>query len=324
MEGHDTLLGMSPVPTETDLNALTLDELFKVLVDGRVINHLLDVAVWEDLGEAGDITTKSIIEPKRSAQASIVARSPGVISGLPLVPHILKRFGISAEAFSSAASDGKRCNDDEVIGVIDAPLAKILTVERTLLNVLGHLSGVTTMARRFVDAVAELDVQICETRKTTPGLRHLQKYAARCGGVTLHRIGLYDAALYKDNHLAHIRTEALGAQLTEAVMRLREQHDVRFIEIEVDTLEQFEQVIAMQRGMIDFVLLDNMPLEQMREAVALRNEHGSAIRLEASGRITLDRIRAVAESGVERISVGAMTHSPPVLDLGLDIDTVAG
>jgi nicotinate-nucleotide pyrophosphorylase (carboxylating) len=320
---RDTLLPMPPVAVDVDLNALSLSRLFELLMDEHAIAHLLDAAIEEDLGGVGDVTTESIIDPSRQARAEIVARTPGVIAGLPLVHHALTRFGMRENAFSSSKSDGTRCSDGQTIGVIKAPLAKILAAERTILNLLGHMSGVASMSRRFVDAAAELDVEICETRKTTPGLRHLQKYAVRCGGATLHRIGLYDAALYKDNHLAHIRTEELAARLTEAIRRLRANHRVRFVEVEVDTLEQFEQVLSMERGLVDYVLLDNMPTDQMRDAVALRNEHGSAIRLEASGRITIERLREVAETGVERISIGAMTHSAPVLDLGLDIRETA-
>jgi nicotinate-nucleotide pyrophosphorylase (carboxylating) len=311
------------VNPELDLNALPLNRLFAELVNERYIARLLDAAIEDDLAGVGDITTESIIDADRTATARIISRSPGVLAGLSLVPHVLARFGIAADAFTPSTADGKRCSDGETIGVINAPLAKILTAERTMLNVLGHLSGIATMTRRFVDAVAELDVQICETRKTTPGLRLLQKYAVRCGGATLHRIGLYDAALYKDNHLSHIPTENLAATLSEAIRSLRARHRVRFVEVEVDTMEQFAQVLAMERGLVNYVLLDNMPIDMMREAVAMRNEHGSGIALEASGRVTLDRVREIAETGVERISVGAMTHSAAVLDLALDVENSA-
>ncbi len=160
---------------------------------------------------------------------------------------------------------------------------------------------------------------ICDTRKTTPGMRSLEKYAVRCGGGTVHRLGLYDAVLFKDNHLAHlIPSEFIGA-VTKACQRARDQYDLRFVEIEVDTLEQLRLVLEGQPGLIDMVLLDNMPIQQLRTAVAMRDAAGGNVLLEASGRVDLRTVRAVADTGVDRISVGARTPSPAWLDVGLDL-----
>ena len=201
---------------------------------------------------------------------------------------------------------------------IRGPLSAILPVERTLLNLLGRASGVATATSRFVDAVAGTGAQIVDTRKTTPGLRTIEKYAVRCVGGRLHRIGLHDAVLIKDNHLA-----GLGDHFAEAVesaaMACREQMRPRFIEIEVDDLEQFEAVLDLPSGTVDIVLLDNMDLAGIRQAVARRDQRRRALLLEASGGVTMDSVRGIAETGVDRIAVGAITHSAVQIDFGLDI-----
>lgn len=310
-----------------DFNALSLPELFQRLVAGAALERLIDLAIEEDLGHCGtgDITSESIIDPGMKGNGEFVARQGGVVAGLEVLPHMLARFDRSC-TFARSADDGQRVEMGSVLGVIEGSMLGILTSERTLLNLLGHLSGIATLARAYVDAVAGTRAVICETRKTTPGLRTLEKYAARCGGVTLHRIGLYDAALYKDNHLAHLEPDQWPAALTQAVKHVRESHNARFVEVEVDTLEQLDRVLSVanrpestDRGLIDCVLLDNMPRAVLRQAVRMRDECAPGVKLEASGGITLSNVRSIAETGVERISVGAITHSAPALDIALDI-----
>jgi nicotinate-nucleotide pyrophosphorylase (carboxylating) len=199
------------------------------------------------------------------------------------------------------------------------PLAAILPVERTLLNLLGRASGVATMTARFVDAVAGTGTVIVDTRKTTPGLRMIEKYAVRSGGGGLHRIGLYDAVLVKDNHIAGLG-EGYVEAIEAAAMACREQMRPRFIEVEVDRLEQLDAILALPSGIIDIILLDNMDLAAMREAVEAKNQRRRGLLLEASGGITLDSVRAVAETGVDRIAGGAITHSAVQIDFGLDIE----
>ncbi len=309
-----------------DLNALALPELFERLVCGRLLDALLELAIEEDAAKVGpgDITSDSIIAAERAAQAQLVSREQGVVAGLALVPLVLERLDEQCR-FDARGRDGEACSSREVLGVIHGPLLAILRAERIILNLIGRLSGVATLTKQYVDAVAGTGAVICETRKTTPGLRRLEKYAARCGGATLHRIALDDAALFKDNHLAHVPEDQLTQVLSDAAKHIRARHDVRFIEVEVDTLEQLDRVLAIEPGLIDFVLLDNMPRDVLTQAVRMRDERSAAvaatnrIALEASGGITLANVRAIAETGVDRISVGAITHSAASLDVGLDI-----
>jgi nicotinate-nucleotide pyrophosphorylase (carboxylating) len=194
----------------------------------------------------------------------------------------------------------------------------LLTVERTLLNLISRMSGVATLTRAYVDKIIETRAVVCETRKTTPGLRSMEKYAARCGGAHLHRLGLHDAILIKDNHLEGVAPADLPAFLTDAISKARAACSLRFVEIEVDTIDQLEHLLRIPGGVIDIILLDNMPPDELQQAVTLRNAAKSAILLEASGGITFDTIRSVAETGVDRISIGALTHSAVSLDFGLD------
>jgi nicotinate-nucleotide pyrophosphorylase (carboxylating) len=191
-----------------------------------------------------------------------------------------------------------------------------------MLNYLTLLSGTATAAAQFVDAVRGTKAAICDTRKTIPGLRTLQKYAARCGGATLHRIGLFDAALFKDNHLAGFGGDSLAVRAREAATRARASGSAAFVECEVDTLAQLDELLAIEEGVLDLILLDNMDPGSLAEAVRRRDARAPWITLEASGGVRLDTVRRIAASGVDRISVGAITHSATALDLGLDL--VAG
>lgn len=263
-------------------------------------------ALEEDLGRAGDITSDLIIPATKKAKAKLAARKPGTVAGLIAAECA---FGVVDPdlKFTARVPDGSQVKGGAVVATIEGSARSILTAERVALNFTGHLSGVATATRALVDAVKGTKARIVETRKTTPGLRLLEKYAVRCGGGFNHRLGLDDAVLIKDNHIA-----AAGS-ITKAVKAARAgtAHMVK-IEVEVDTLKQLEE--ALKIG-LDTILLDNMPPQTLRKAVAMAQ--GRAV-LEASGNISLATVRAVAETGVDYISSGAITHSVTNLDLGLD------
>jgi nicotinate-nucleotide pyrophosphorylase (carboxylating) len=279
--------------------------------------RLVQVAIAEDLGTAGDITSRALVPDSQLGAAALVARESGVVAGL------------EAARISFARVDGTLswewdCRDGTVVqpgmrlARVSGRLRSLLAGERTALNLLQRLSGVASTTRRFVDAVAGLPCKIYDTRKTTPGLRVLEKYAVRAGGGYNHRMGLHDAVLIKDNHLVAWRKQSKGKPLSDIVLAARTAAPAgTTIELEVDSIEQLEQSIA---GNPDIILLDNMPLEQLQAAVGLRNRMAPQIMLEASGGITIETVRRVAESGVDRISVGALTHSAPALDVALDFE----
>jgi nicotinate-nucleotide pyrophosphorylase (carboxylating) len=263
-------------------------------------------ALEEDLGRAGDVTSELTIPPDRTAKARLVARKPGRIAGL-VAAEIAFQLLDPELGFETIRPDGSTVETGSLIATVAGPARSILTGERVALNFLGHLSGVATATAALVEAIQGTKARIVCTRKTLPNLRVLQKYAVRCGGGFNHRFGLDDAVLIKDNHIA-----AAGG-IAPALQRVREGlgHMVK-VEIEVDTLDQFEEALALKA---DTVLLDNMSLDELRQAVVMAK--GRAV-LEASGNITRDSARAIAETGVDYISSGAITHSAPNLDIGLD------
>lgn len=302
-----------------DLNALSLPDLFRTLTADGLFGRTLEIARQEDLGGAGDITSGSIIPPDAAAAASLGVRRPGVIAGLAALPMLLDVFGLSLRA-TIERPDGSRCAAGDVIARLEGPLRGLLAVERTLLNLIGRLSGIATLTDAYVQQVRGTGAVVCDTRKTTPGLRGVEKYAVRCGGGTLHRIGLYDAVLYKDNHLARIPPVALTQAIDSAARAVREAASPRFVEVEVDSLAQLDAVLACEEGLVDMILLDNMEPAQLREAVVRRDRSRRRVLLEASGGVSLTTVGAMAATGVDRISVGAITHSAPALDVGLDIE----
>lgn len=301
-----------------DLNALSLPELFLAITANGSLDRLLSAARAEDLADSGDVTTQSIIHDEWDVRAAGVARQAGAVAGLAVIPRLLEVFECDAR-FESLADDGQPCGEGQVLWRLLGDLRPILAVERTMLNLIGRLSGIATLTRRYVEAIAGTTAVICDTRKTTPGLRALEKYAVRCGGGTLHRLGLHDAVLFKDNHLQHLGPGEFAPTVAAAVKAARDRYDLRFVEVEIDTLEQLRLVLEIEPGLIDMVLLDNMSLDQMRDAVGCRDKLAPDVLVEASGGITLDHVRAVAEAGVDRISVGALTHSAPSLDVALDL-----
>lgn len=303
-----------------DFNALPLDRLFGELVEPSRLATLLRLALDEDLGEVGDVTTSALVPPDARARAAIVARAEGVVAGLPVVRAVLEMSdAMAALGAEFVARDGDRCRRGDVLVRFDGPLALLLPLERTMLNALGRLCGIASLTRRFVDEVAGTKARVCCTRKTLPGWRDLEKYAVRCGGGTLHRIGLYDAMLVKDNHLGAVPPGELGSALAAAAKAARRRHELRFVEVEVDSLEQLRVVLAIEPGLVDIVLLDNFDLAMLRAAVAMRDACGARVELEASGGVKLETVRAIAETGVERISSGAITHSAIALDVAIDL-----
>ena len=279
--------------------------------EAAACRRLVDLALAEDLDGAGDRTSTALIPAGQPGRAAFVARTTGVVAGLPAAALVCAAVDEEL-AFTPTVADDSRVARGVVLATVTGPLQSILVAERTALNFLQRLSGVASLTRRYVDAVAGTRAVVLDTRKTTPGWRLLEKYAVRMGGGTNHRLGLYDGVLIKDNHLA-----GLGGDVRRAVelARVSPCSGGVPVEVEVDTLEQLEHALAARA---DIVLLDNMPPDVMRTAVARRDAVSPGTKLEASGGINLDTIAAVAATGVDRISVGALTHSAPALDIALD------
>jgi nicotinate-nucleotide pyrophosphorylase (carboxylating) len=275
----------------------------------QACGRLLELALEEDLGSAGDLTSQTLIPASLQGRAVLVARQTGILAGLPAAQQTFARVDPTLQ-FEALRSDGSSLQPSDRLAVISGRMRSILTGERTALNFMQRLSGIATLTRRYVDAVAGLTCKVLDTRKTTPGWRLLEKYAVRQGGGHNHRMGLYDGILIKDNHLAAMNP----ARSIPEVIRIARNTPLP-CEVEVDTLEQLDQALT---GKPDIVLLDNMSLDQMRKAVRLRDAVAPQVQLEASGGVTLETIRGIAETGVDRISVGALTHSAPTLDIALD------
>jgi nicotinate-nucleotide pyrophosphorylase (carboxylating) len=278
-------------------------------LDTGDVNRIVAAALEEDLRCGPDATTAACVPSGAVATATVSPRRPGTLAGLPVFLVVLDAvLGAGGYEVTSQRRDGDRLAAGDVAVAVRAPVAGLLTAERTALNLLCHLSGVATVTAAWVDAVAGTGVSIRDSRKTLPGLRTLQKYAVRCGGGVNHRMGLGDAVLIKDNHVA-----AAGS-VTAAIAAVRAAAPQLPCEVEVGTLEELDEALAAGASL---VLLDNMTVAQCAEAV--RRAAGSATELEASGGLTLDVARAYAETGVRYLAVGALTHSAPALDLGLDL-----
>lgn len=301
-----------------EYNSLPLDALFQAMMSEEELLRIIDSMLAEDLGDDGDVTSESMELGSRTAMGDIVSRESGVIAGIPMVMAIIERADATIRVEASI-SDGDRCSPGQPIMSFSGELADILMLERSMLNILGQLSAVATMTRSFVDAVSGTSACICDTRKTIPGIRRLQKYAVRCGGGLMHRIGLFDAVLVKDNHLKAVPPDQLAGGIARIAAQAREKFQPSFIEVEVDDLEQLQQVLELEPGVVDIVLLDNMEPATMRKAVSMRDAAACSPAFEASGGITLETVRDVAMTGVERIAIGALTHSSGCLDIGLDV-----
>jgi nicotinate-nucleotide pyrophosphorylase (carboxylating) len=287
--------------------------------EGAAASQLISLALAEDLGEQGDITTKLTIPPTSAGNVRLVARESGVLSGLPIVRMVFAALGGDVE-ITDHCRDGAVLSAGTVVATLTGPTAQLLTGERTALNFVTHLSGIASLTHRFVQAASGGHAIVLDTRKTIPGWRVLQKYAVRCGGGHNHRMGLHDGILIKDNHLAawieDVDRDPEHGPLARAVRHARAHAPPGLpIEIEVDSLEQLDDVLAARP---EIVLLDNFTTDAMREAVRRRNRVAPETRLEASGGVNLDTIAAIAATGVDRISIGALTHSAPALDLAFD------
>lgn len=317
-------------PRMIDLNDLRLDDLYCELARSGLVRRLFELARDEDLGapEAptrGDITSEVSIPADAHAAGAIRARGPGVLAGMAALPDLFKIYRADV-ALTLNTKDGSPIERGDALAVLEGSLRDLLAIERSALNILSRCSGVATAAAAFVDEVAraapDSPAAIYDTRKTHPGWRALDKYAVRCGGARCHRIGLYDAVLLKDNHIAGADPDQPLATRVEKMARAareRRGDNLRFIEVEVDALEQFDQILTLEAGLVDIVLLDNMTNDQLRDAVRRRDQRNPALQLEASGGVSLDTVGAIARTGVERISAGMITQSAPALDIGMDL-----
>ena len=291
------------------LHASVTERLLAAGLEPDDTEPVVSRALQEDFRYGPDVTSEATAAPGSRATAVVVARQPGVLAGLPVALAVLDAAGVPPDAAEQLRADGDRIGAGCEVLRITASVREMLGAERTMLNFLTHLSGIATLTGAWADAVAGTGAAVRDTRKTTPGLRQLEKYAVRCGGGVNHRLGLGDAALVKDNHVA-----AAGG-ITAAIRAVRGAAPRLPLEVECDSLEQVSEALAADAGLI---LLDNMSLADLRAAVALSRQY-PAVRLEASGGLRLDLARAVAETGVDFIAVGALTHSSPALDLGLDM-----
>ncbi|MFK7819051.1 MAG: carboxylating nicotinate-nucleotide diphosphorylase [Planctomycetaceae bacterium] len=281
----------------------------------EIARGIIVAALAEDLRDTGDLTSLAVLPPEIEATVEVVSRKPGRLSGVPIAKAVFEEMDAKVR-WESKLSDGDVLKPSSVIAAITGSVRSLLSGERTALNFLTHLSGVASLTDQFVQAVNGTRAVILDTRKTLPGYRDLQKYAVRCGGGTNHRRGLFDAILIKDNHLAFLDEKDRGIpEVLATARKFSDEHGGVIVQVEVDTLEQLTLALPAAP---DIVLLDNMNPETLRSAVEMRDEVNESVLLEASGGINLQTVRAMAESGVDRISIGALTHSAPTLDLGFD------
>ncbi len=286
------------------------------------LRQLIRLAVREDLDRYCDWTTVSLVPQDAKGKANIVSREHGIISGLAAIQEGIDELNADLQ-ISLHAKDGDQVEPKSVVATLSGSARDILTTERILLNLVGRCSGIASLTRQFVDLVSHTKVRIYDTRKTTPGWRRLEKWAVGTGGGTNHRAGLYAAVMIKDNHLAH--SEDVGITPAQAVTRAREflkqaSNDTpiakeMIVQVEVDTIEQLKLVASAKP---DIVLLDNMSCEQLVECVQFRDDEAQGIELEASGGVNLSTVKGIAETGVDRVSIGALTHSATNFDVGLD------
>ena len=300
------------------LSAVRRKHLEVAGLNATEVEGLVRRTIEEDLAGGTDVTTVSTVPEQQHSVAMFTSRSHGAIAGLDVAAAAIEMVcGVDKCTFTTIRNDGQRVAPGDVLAKVEAPTRGLLTAERTALNFLCHLSGVATATATWVDAISGTEAKVRDTRKTTPGLRSLEKYAVRCGGGQNHRMSLSDAALVKDNHIV-----AAGG-VAQAFALVRHTAPDMVVEIEVDTLDQLQ--VALDAG-ADLVLLDNMAPATMRQAVDIAKHHtvttGRPVLLEASGGLTLANAKDVAATGVDFISVGALTHSSPILDIGLDVQTV--
>lgn len=281
-------------------------------LDVADVDRVIGAALAEDLDGGVDVTSAATVPAKQRSVLELVAREPGVLAAVPVAAAVFDAVGEGRVTVSEVATDGDRVVQGAVVLRASGPTRDLLTAERTALNLLGHLSGIATHTAQWADAIAGTGARVRDTRKTSPGLRRLEKYAVRCGGGVNHRMSLSDAALVKDNHVL-----AAGG-VREAFVAVRQMWPGLDVEVEVDTLNQLREVLDAGA---DLVLLDNFTVEQTREAVVL---NAGRARLESSGGLTLEVAHAYADTGVDFLAVGALTHSSRVLDIGGDLRDADG
>lgn len=280
--------------------------------DNSILDTLIEIALKEDLGDAGDITSNFFIDNNSLSNGTIIAKENCVIAGSEIAERVFKRLDPNIEVKVELTS-GSIASTGDVIISLSGKSCSILSAERIALNFLQRLSGIATITKKYVEAVKETNAKILDTRKTTPGWRVLEKMAVKSGGGLNHRMGLFDMAMLKDNHLTN---ESDPRSLQQKINAFKKQYPAIRLEVEADTLEQVNEFIKMEG--VDVILLDNMALTEISEAVSLRRE---AIKFEASGGINLDTVIQYAETGVDLISVGALTHSAVSVDLSLELET---
>ncbi len=319
-----------PNINDTDLNVA-----FDAIVNRDALEQFMQLVLHEDLGYTApfcDITTTAMIDDSDETQpieAKVVAREPGYIAGFRAINTMMRVY---RQAFplppqlEVVIPDGQFVKTGDTVAILKGAQNAILILERPMLNLVSRLSGIATLTSQFVAeikrAAPHSKSEILDTRKTTPGLRELEKYAVRCGGGHCHRIGLYDALLIKDNHLAGIPAEQLTSILTQRITQIRSTNHktLRFVEVEVDSLEQLDAVLACQQGIVNMILLDNMTPDLLVKAIQKRNAANPSCLLEASGNVSLQTIGKIAATNIDRISCGALTHHATSLDFGLDIN----
>lgn len=287
----------------TSVSCVSKLESFGINLDE--VEHLITHAFKEDMPEGEDKTSVAIIDADQISEAKMRVRKDGVLAGVCVAAMVFEKVGLTAITFSKSCGD--RASAGETILTVKGNTRDILRSERIALNFISHLSGIATLTSKWVEVISGSGAIIRDTRKTTPGLRKLEKFAVRMGGGENHRMSLSDGAIIKDNHIA-----AAGS-ITSAVNRIRKEFPGMALEVEVDDLEQLREALASG---VEVILLDNMSLEMTKEAVAIAS--GSKSKLESSGGLSLDNVRAYAQSGVNYLAVGALTHSAPILDIGLD------
>ncbi len=288
--------------------------------DPTVLEHLVSLAFAED-GDGRDVTSELVVPAEAAGTYALVAREPGVFAGAAILRAFAAQLADRGLAIATATDDGRTMAAGRRLATLSGPTRAILMAERPLLNFLQRLCGIATTTSHYVQAVEGTPARVLDTRKTVPGWRELDKYAVRCGGGVNHRMGLHDAVLVKDNHLVGVPIDRLAGHLESLVRQAcRLQPPPDFIEVEVDTLEQLAE--ALRVGGLDRILLDNFTNDELRRAVAMRDEAAASghprIDLEASGGVTLETVRGIAEADVDFVSVGALTHSVRCLDLALD------
>jgi nicotinate-nucleotide pyrophosphorylase (carboxylating) len=283
----------------------------------RLSRILVELALEEDLGGLGDLTSRHFVDARHRSRGRILSRESCVISGTGVARQVCAAVGDGDLAFTSVIPDGAPAQKGDLVATIEGPTRLVLQAERTVLNFMQRLSGVATVTRTYAAAIAHTGARLLDTRKTTPGWRELEKAAVLHGGGTNHRIGLYDAIMVKDNHLV---ANPDPVDLTQRIGEVLAAHPGLKIEFEADRLDQVEVFLGLDG--IAVILLDNMSNEQLREAVALRDRISPQTLLEASGGVNLQTIAGIAESGVDFISVGALTHSVRAMDLGLDLEAL--